>query len=219
VTVEVNDPSHQRRMRVEVDRQQADYIHNDLMNAAYFHRNRVKKRMSEDDRDGIFLDMMACLTMIAFAVEANLNFVGPRVVEKWNERDSSPNKFSTVFGALKIDPKYEERPYSSILKLRDFRNALAHGKPRVLEEAEVVVGTYDEVYSHFEKPHRSPWEEHVTLDFIDQAYEDMDKIWQMMLEKANIDVADTLSLSGRGMKFIEFVDGNRSDPATTTSSL
>jgi hypothetical protein len=46
------------------------YVHNDLMNAADFLKRRIDKRIEEGDRDGIGLDIMACLTIMAFAFEA-----------------------------------------------------------------------------------------------------------------------------------------------------
>ena len=56
-------------------------IHNDLQNAAWHLTERVKRRAAEDDRLGLAHDCMAALTVVAFAFEANLNFVGSEVFQ------------------------------------------------------------------------------------------------------------------------------------------
>lgn len=83
---ERNEQPTQRRMRVVLERRKVDNIHNDLSNAATYFRKRILERIERGDREGLFLEMMAELTMIAFAVEANLNFVGDRVIEGWKEK-------------------------------------------------------------------------------------------------------------------------------------
>jgi hypothetical protein len=46
------------------------YVHNDLENTAFYFKEQVKERAETQDRDGIGHDMMACLVMLAFTVEA-----------------------------------------------------------------------------------------------------------------------------------------------------
>jgi len=196
----MNDRRH-IKMEVELERSVKDYIHNDLTNAAHHLKKTIETRMAADDRDGIFLDMMAALTMIAFAVEANLNFVGAKVVQGWVERQSGEKKWAAVLGTLGIEADYAQRPFSTLEQLRQFRDTLAHGKPRVLDEKETAVGTYDELYSVNEIKSRSPWEPYVTLESVQAGYDDMNAIWNLMLEKAGIELHDTLSGWSGGMTY------------------
>ncbi|WP_137821583.1 hypothetical protein [Pseudomonas sp. D(2018)] len=61
------------------------YIHNDLANAANHLRKRVEENEATDNHEGISLDIMACLTMLAFTFESRLNFIGAKTVDSWNE--------------------------------------------------------------------------------------------------------------------------------------
>jgi hypothetical protein len=193
-------------MEVELERNVRDYIHNDIANAAHHLKKTVERRMADNDRDGIFLDMMASLTMIAFAVEANLNFIGAHVVQGWVERQPGEKKWTQVLGTLGIEPDYNQRPFSTIEQLRQFRDTLAHGKPRVLDERETAIGTYDELYSVNEIKSRSPWEHFVTLESVHAGYDDMNEIWNLMLERAGIALHDTLSGWSGGMTYKRDVD-------------
>lgn len=190
-----------KRMEVELERQIKDYIHNDIANAAHHLKKMIEDRMAADDRDGIFLDMMAALTMIAFAVEANLNFIGAKVVDGWVERQSGKDKWTQVLGTLGIEADYTQRPFSTLEQLRLFRDTLAHGKPRVLDEKETAIGTYDELYALNEIKSRSPWEHYVTLESVQAGYDDMNAIWDMMLKRAGIELHDTLSGWSGGMTY------------------
>ncbi len=194
------------RMEVELERSVKDYIHNDIANAAHHLMKTIEARLEKDDRDGIFLDMMAALTMIAFAVEANLNFIGDRVVEDWKERQSGEKKWAQVLEKLGIEADYTQRPFSTMEELRKFRDTLAHGKPRVLDEKETAIGTYDELYATNDLKSRSPWEAYVTLESVQAGYDDMNEIWNLMLEKAGIKLYDTLSGWSGGMTYKRDVD-------------
>lgn len=46
----------------------------------------------------------------------------------------------------------------------------------------------------------------MTVEFLIEAYDDMDAMWKDMCRAAEIDVYDTLSLSGSGMTFLGHVE-------------
>lgn len=195
-----------RKMRVELTQEQAAYIHNDLGNTAYYFKQRIVERLAKDDRDGIFLEMTAGLTMTAFAMEAAVNFVGDWIFkEDWRERDASLKKVKRVFTELRIDfGGFKDRPFSSVVHLKELRDTLAHGKPERMTSREITVGTYDELYA---KPLiAGGWESMVTPENVVNWYDDMDDIWHRMLKAASIEVIDTMSIGSRGMRFIEHVD-------------
>ncbi|NRG18084.1 hypothetical protein HPQ64_10320 [Rhizobiales bacterium] len=192
-------------MRVKLTSSRAIYIHNDLKNTAFHFKKRIVERMGNNDREGIFLEMTAALTMTAFALEACVNFVGDRVLgDRWRERASYWQKVKLVFEELGIQADYECRPFSSIGKLKKLRDTLAHGKPEHIEEEEIVIGTYDELCAR--QRLAGGWEEMVTLDNVVECYDDMNEIWRLMLEAAKIEVIDTTTQGGHGMELIEFID-------------
>ena len=64
-------------IRAKITNDVVDYPHNDLENAAYFFRERLKRSFESGERsDGIFLDMIALVTMTSFALEGYANALG-----------------------------------------------------------------------------------------------------------------------------------------------
>ena len=55
------------------------FIHNDLSNVAFYYKNLIIKRTSENDNKGITFDHMSCLVFSAFSLEAYLNFFGVKL--------------------------------------------------------------------------------------------------------------------------------------------
>ena len=197
--------NNNRKMRVKLKSNKSICIHNDLSNAAFYFKDRIRKRIDNNDRDGIFLEMIAGLTMTAFAMEANINFVGAKILgEDWNERDAYWKKVRQVIDAIGIETDYDERPFSCIEKMKTLRDALAHGKPECVSKEEIVVGTYDELEA--QRRLSGSWEEMVTLDNVENWYDDMNEIWNLMLEAAAISVFDTITQGSQEMNFIEYVD-------------
>jgi hypothetical protein len=109
------------------------YIHNDLMNAADYLKRRIDERSKKGDRDGIGLDIMACLTIIAFSFEAQMNFLGFKLIQKWEERKPYLYKFQRVAKRLNVTVDYNSRPHSTVKELKEFRDTLAHGKPEEIK--------------------------------------------------------------------------------------
>ncbi|RWA78216.1 hypothetical protein [Mesorhizobium sp.] len=94
----------QPKIRALLEIEDADFIHNDLANAAFHLKERVRKAMEAGERDGIGLDMMAALTMTAFAHEAYLNFIGDMVIEGWDERQALWKKERQIMTSLSSTP-------------------------------------------------------------------------------------------------------------------
>lgn len=91
-------------------------------------------------------DGMACAVMVAFAFEANVNFMGFKLHEagklsSWKEREPFMEKLKKVFGALGILADLDKRPLKSMERMKVLRDTLAHGKPAYGEYEQVVVGT------------------------------------------------------------------------------
>jgi hypothetical protein len=89
----------------------------------------VDTRIAHGDHDGVGLEIIAGLTLLAFEVEARFNFLGAKRITDWKERAPAVVKAKKVCKRLGVAPDFLVRPYSSIAKLKDFRDTLAHGKP------------------------------------------------------------------------------------------
>ena len=182
----------QPRMRAMLDARSVDLIHNDLAAAAFFFTSRIKERLAKDDRDGLFHEVIAALTMTAFTLEAYLNFVGAQVNPDWAERDDVETKLKTLRKALGVQTDYNKPPYATARQIIGARNRLAHGKPQVSVKRTEVEGT-DAQLEAMARDLAVAWDQEVTAEFVLQAYDDVEAIWRELLAAAGIDVIDTLS--------------------------
>lgn len=179
-------------------------IHNDISNAAFYFKNRVDERIAKDDREGVGLEIMAGLTLLAFEVEARFNFLGAKLIANWNERTPAKDKVEKVCAHLGVALDFSMRPYSSVAKLKDFRDTLAHGKPEERVFDEEVVATAEEIDAMGFA--RGAWEAYIDQAFFHEAYGDVEQIWKELLAKSKLTVFDTLTHGSRHISFIEHVE-------------
>jgi hypothetical protein len=97
------------KARVQTDKKL--YIHNDLSQGATYFSDNIQDKLKNGSRDAIAFDGMACALMVAFAFEANLNFMGNYLlkvgkISSWDERSKYSKKLQKVFDALgtKVEP-------------------------------------------------------------------------------------------------------------------
>jgi hypothetical protein len=166
-------------------------IHNDLGNAAYYHRNVIEKKLGADDREGIGFDCMACLIMLAFGFEAQINFVGARLIEGWKERRPFAEKVEEVFTRLGLERDAAARPFASVERLKLFRDSLAHGKPVDVEIDEVVDAAQSEFAQYADLD--GDWQKFCTPEGVFETYEDLESLWKEMLERGGIPVIETVT--------------------------
>jgi hypothetical protein len=126
------------------------YIHNDLSQGATHFNAVIKEKLKKGDRNGIGFDGMACALMIAFAFEANLNFMGNHLFKNgkltsWDEMAKLTKKRDRVFKAIGMDVEDEKRPISSMMRMKKLRYTLAHGKPAEFKTEEEKEGTREEL--------------------------------------------------------------------------
>lgn len=192
------------KIRVKLDEQRHIYIHNDLSNAAFYFKQRIYERIKADDREGISLEIMACLTMIAFAVEAKINFLGYRLIPNYPERAPYWEKVKKVTSQLGVKFDNTTRPYKTIASLKDFRDTLAHGKPLNLNASKEVVTTHEELEQRgYLTAH---WEAYITPGFVEEAFDDMEEIWRDLLARSKLEIFDTLTHGGSSITFLEAVE-------------
>lgn len=186
-------------------RQQAKkniYVHNDLSNAAFHFKKSVDSRLEEGNREGIAFEIMACLSMLAFSFEARINFLGVKLFqEKWKERQSFNNKVGQVINKVKLGLPENERPYISIEKLKKFRDSIAHGKPCTIEVDEVVKIDHGDLDCVVDLS--ASWEDFCTESVMGEVYEDIEKVWQLLLSKSGLELLETITHGSGGITVIE----------------
>ncbi|XHF32446.1 hypothetical protein OXH62_24395 [Pseudomonas chlororaphis] len=151
-------------------------IHNDISNTANHLRRRVEEMDATGNREGISLDITACLVLLAFTFESRLNYIGAQKVADWRERKPFERKLKSVLQALDLTPDFSKRPYSTIDQLKDFRDTIAHGQPVTIEVDETVFVDPGSAYDDVDL--RGKWEDFVNTDFMRQCSEDIDEIWK-----------------------------------------
>jgi hypothetical protein len=180
------------------------HIHNTLEGAAHFIKGVIERKIKEGKRDGIGFDYMSCAVMLAFSFEARLNFMGTKYAKPWNEWMRWKAKANHVFKAIGIEPNWTKRPYTSLEKMKVFRDTVAHGKP--LEESlnYEVTGEEDEIRAALNL--RQAWEAMVTHEEVMQAYDDTEEVWHDMIVKSQIDVHELLDQAEFSIEILQRLD-------------
>lgn len=200
----------QPRIRAKITNDWVDYPHNDLSNAAWFFRERIKKAFAAKERtDGIFLDMMACVTMIAFSLEGYVNFIGAKLLDgkpdEWKdfERETVREKIKAIRKITGIEIDWNKRPYVTTAKLVDLRNMLAHPKAHKAEPREWIAEGTDGAFKKMLRHHEPEWVKIISEAFIDEAYEDVEAIWKSLLAAAGIEEHESWSGGSLGFELID----------------
>lgn len=176
--------------------------HNSLLSAAEYLSRRVAERAAANDRAGIAFDAMSALTMTAFAVEALMNVMGTRLYGSEWPKACKDGKRQVVFAALGMDPDMTIRPYSSLQKLWRIRASLAHGKPYVIQRTWIADGTHDEHVTTL-RIAEAEMDYSFSDQFVADAYEDVDAIWQTMLAASGLSAIELCSGGSSGFSKIE----------------
>lgn len=192
------------KIKVRLKAHRHIYIHNDIGNAAAYFKNRVDERAAKGEREGIGLEIIASLTLLAFEVEARLNFLGAKLIQGWNEHVPVKVKAKKICRHLGLTTDFSIRPYSTVVKLKDFRDTLAHGKPEDKYLDKEVIATAEELEAmgilH------ADWESYIDQSFLQIAYDDAKQIWKELLTKSGLSVFDTLTHGGSHISVIEQIE-------------
>lgn len=196
----------ERKIRARLQAQQHIYIHNDLASAAFYYREKVMaNKDAEGGVDGSFFEMMSCVTMTAFSLEAKINYLGDRMLgRRWRERDSTYDKLKRLCRHLGIKLDLGARPFAAFVYLRDIRDQLAHGKPELIEVDKEVVGTPDEIEA-MQAHLRGDWEYQIKPDLVLDAYDQVQELWQLLLKASGLELYETITHGSHGLTYIEDV--------------
>ncbi|MCP9230511.1 hypothetical protein NMG46_09665 [Mesorhizobium sp. LMG 17147] len=192
------------KIKVRLREHRHFFVHNDLANAAYYFNNRIAERLKNDDREGVALEMMACLTMIAFALEAKINFLGYKLIPKWDERAPYLTKVKMVTKQLGVAFDEQTRPYKTVRALKNFRDTLAPGKPIELQNDKEIITTHEELEKRGYLT--ADWQSQLNEQFVKDAFGDMEIIWRDLLNRSKLEIFDTLNGGGSTITFIEHIE-------------
>jgi hypothetical protein len=130
--------------------------------------------------------------------------MGARFSKPWNEFQKWKPKAKLVFKALGMKPDWNKRLYRSLVKMKTFRDTIAHGKPVEDDLDYEATDTMEEIRKGFNL--RQPWEDMCTHDEIMQAYEDTDVIWKEMLTHSKLEPLDHTDQAEFGAEILERLD-------------
>lgn len=196
----------QPRIVADMEMERNDFIHNDLSSVAFHLKTRIDAALApQGDREGVGLDMMAGVAMLAFTFEAYLNFVGDLRIEGWHEKASGKAKRELIWEKFGLDWDETQRPTSTLLRLIKARNMMAHGKPVRIKDAWRAEGTHDELQKQL-RDYRTEFEKLITPEFFATAYDDVEAIWRTLQEAAGIKVIETFDTGMSGITFVAYAD-------------
>lgn len=218
--------SEQPLVRVLMQNDFVSFIHNDVANAAYFIHERLKATQDSGvEHPGLFLELIALVSMTASALEGYANYLGYRMIlpeEKtrqqadpsileaitWEAFERKPviDKLKVIAAHHGMTVDWGARPYQTVRALVNLRNLFAHPKPVRPKDREFVAeGRHSDLAQQL-RDYRPEYEEQLTWPFADQAYVDVEAIWKKMLEGAGIEVHETWSGGPQGFSLLENLD-------------
>lgn len=199
-------------IRALVTNDKVDYPHNDLENAAFFFRERLQRSIADkDEAEGIFLDMIALVTMTSFALEGYVNVLGHHRLKEdekaWQafQWKSVRKKLETLalWYGLTID--WQAKPFATVEPLVQLRNQFAHPKATpAVDREQILVGTHDD-FVRMLRNHKPEYERSLTWEFADTAYNDVQDLWSILLRASGINPFDLHTGGSQGIEYIEHV--------------
>ena len=172
-------------------------MHEDLRNAAYHFKSRVSTLDENAVASYTAPDIMAALTMNVFWLEACFNYAGAEKIPGWNECASFWAKKRAVFAHCDIQEVAEDRPFSSIAKLKAFRAAFAHGKPQTLSIEYEAEGTNGDI--PLPRYPELSWEAMCTVQTVLESFDDVRDIWLLIANSVGIPEFVSPIAGGRGL--------------------
>jgi len=136
------------------------------------------------DEKGSYYTIMGSLILRAFSFEAYLNHLGSKHFEFWGEVEPIKvmSKYSILCKEFDIPLDFSRRPHQTLKALFKFRNAIAHGKSKILEKTKTV-SFQDDFDIHSPK---AEWEEFCSLDNAKRGKEDVSKIIEELHKAAGL---------------------------------
>lgn len=113
---------------------------------------------------------------------------------------SMDGKLEAISKHLGIAPDKTRRPFLTLDRLKAFRDAIAHGKPKEVPIDTELVTTQEEL--EMDNFLESEWDAFITRDFMNEAYGDAENLWRQMLKVSGLNIMDTITQGGRQVTLI-----------------
>lgn len=156
------------------------------IHAELWHTANCLLRAGQQPKESSAHEFRASLIFRAFYVEAFLNWLGPQLIPHWKylERLKPREKLDLLADLIQVKPDYGGRLWQIVKELFEFRNAVAHGEPETLKSESYedlnafLSGKIDFV--------QTDWASLGTEEYAVRANEDVEKIANILYEKANL---------------------------------
>jgi len=160
-----------RTDKVQATRERPFSAHHMLLGAA-----TMSLEDAEQKKPGHFYSTLISLTMASLAVEALCNAIGERVIEDWQDFESSSPKAKvrTLCRELGLEYQSQGEPWATVIWLGKFRNKIAHAKPERVSES--YTWTRDEYEKKDGLKPESKLEKEVTLGHAKRAVEQVTQL-------------------------------------------
>ena len=173
--------------------------------AEFWHTSKCLLKKGAEQKEGSFHQFMASLVFTAFAFEAFLNHIGPKVFSCWDdlERLAPKEKLSVLSEKLQVDVSYGRRPWQVMRRLFGFRNDIAHGKS-VKVTYRKTVPVDDRLGPEVDALAQTKWEKYCTRENAERAREDVEKIMRTLHDACGLedDVLFGLSFQSGGASLL-----------------
>ena len=178
-----------REKKISVERERPFSPHHIFLATA---RDAIE--LSENDKSKSSFSAITAITMSALAIEALSNAVGERVIDSWEDFESSSPKAKLRIICDELDINYDPsiEPWSTVVWLSNIRNKLAHGKPQLVKET-YVCGEQEHQKRDWEKP-ESKLEKSLTIGSAKRAYERVTELKYLLCK--NIPSGKAFGLAG-----------------------
>jgi hypothetical protein len=164
--------------KIKVKRKRNFSAHHILIGAA-----RAAVEDAEQQKPGWFYNDLTAIIMSALSVEALCNSIGNRVIEGWQDYESSSPiaKLRILCKRLGITYNQNKEPWTTVKWLCKFRNIIAHAKPELVDEEYIMSREeYDKRRTDYPK---SKLEKEVTLGKAKRALNAVETVKQILCEK------------------------------------
>lgn len=178
------------------------YMHKSVAMAAWAFHERIVEREKKEDTSGILFDYWACLIFISYWQEAIIHFYGERAGIKPKFRDDFWKLLKKMNTAVGLDLKKGSDRHTIFENLRKIRNTLAHGKPILEVSSEEFIGTSEEVTERFYEIYGEAWQKHVTIEFLNKAYELTSEIENKVYEFLKINPIEISSGRNHSVEYL-----------------
>lgn len=165
------------------------YPHNDLLNLAYYQISTIRTKVASGEHDALSLDCLACLISLSFSVEAIINFVGSKRIDKWKERDSYKDKIKKVCAVAGQEFDSNVGIYKVLWQLKELRDSIAHGKPS--EKITTDAQTREQVFDQME----CPWDKASNPENVEVTYKAVKEFQKVIFKGCEIRPIDTITSS------------------------